>query len=60
MTKDTMEAAVLSSMFGRPINGPMLTPLMFAQSQDITDAKVMTVETETKDKMETAIKMDAI
>ena len=59
MTKGTMEAVVLSLIFGKLINGPMLTLLMCAQFQDITDVKELTAEPETKDKTETVTKTDA-
>ena len=60
MIKVTMEAVVLSLMFGKPTNGLTLILLMSAPPQDITDAKELSVEMVIKDKMETATKMDAI
>ena len=47
-------------MFGKPTNGLMLILHMFAQPQDITGAKELSVETEPKGKTETVIRMDAI
>lgn len=60
MIKATMEVAVLSLMFGKLTNGPTLTLPTFAQLQDITDAKELSVEMAIKGKMETATKTDAI
>lgn len=60
MIRATMEVAVLSSMFGKPTNGPMPTLPMSAPLQAIIDAKALNVETATKGKTETATKTDAI
>lgn len=55
--EDTMEAAVLSSMSGKPINMQMHILLTSAQFQAIIAAKESNVVMAHKDKMVTVIKM---
>ena len=50
--KESMERVVLNLMFGRQINGQMLTLLILALFLEITDVRVRNVEMELIDKME--------
>ena len=60
MIKENMELVVLNLMFGRQINGRMLTLLILALFLEITDVQVKNVEMELTDKMEFVIKMVVI
>lgn len=60
MIKVTMDLAVQSLMFGKPINTPMLTLLILAKLQVTTGVKEANVVMAVKDKMVFVIKMAAI